>query len=89
MEEAIMNAYKRTRNYRPRLNAFTSSVVNPTREQIRRHVEICLGNIHDPDDVDIDRIAENTFWHFTGVSSFHAEVPEIYYEVIEEVIGEN
>ena len=88
MEEAIMNAYERTRNYRPRLNAFTSSVVNPTRDQIRRHVEICLGNIHDPDDVDIDRIAENAFWHFTGVSSFHAEVPEIYYEVIEEVIGE-
>lgn len=68
-------------NLRPR--AFSHCRTNPTREQIRAYIQVCFGE--SLPSLDVNRAAEKAFTHFTGLPLFGADVPDIYYEVAEEL----
>ena len=75
------NAHTDRLNLKPR--TFSPRIMNPTREQIQAYVRSWVGNIKDPDD--INGVVNNAYYHFTGIASFDADVPDIYYEAIEEI----
>lgn len=68
-------------NLRPR--AFSRCRINPTREQIRAYIQTCFDK--SLQDLDVNQVAEKAFMHFTGLPLFDADVPNVYYEVAEEL----
>lgn len=73
----------------PKFRQFSRSLdTNPSRAAVRQYVKDVVGRFHDPDDGDVDEMAEEAYYHFCGYLPF-AEVPELFYEVVEEVINES
>ena len=84
MDQARLSTQPARPNLKPR--TFSPRVMHPTREQIQEYVKSCFSGAHDPDDVDsLDQIAENAFFHFTGLTTFSEDVPDLYYEAVEEI----
>jgi hypothetical protein len=66
---------------RPRQFGARQTVV-PSKAEIRKYVSERLANFYH---VDTDTLAGEAFSHFGGIPAY-TDIPDIYYEVVEEMI---